>query len=128
MPNALDMTVQVKIDVPRATVYIRERMAVAFRDGIDNIVRDAKKLSPYKDGTNRRSIEAEIKATPAGITAEIFTTSGYGGYLEIGTGQRRSHMEQLKNLKGTGGPTPYIRPAFELNRQSMLEGLRASLR
>jgi hypothetical protein len=128
MPNGLDMTVKVSIDVPRTTIIIKQRLALAFRDGVDNIVRDAKKLSPYQTGTNRRSIEAEVKATPSGVSAQVFTTSGYGGWLEIGSGQRRSRMEQVRRQKGTGGPTPYIRPAYELNKMGILESLRACLR
>lgn len=36
-------------------------------------------------GTNRRSIDTEVKRVPNGVTAELFTESGHGGYLEIGT-------------------------------------------
>lgn len=128
MPNGLDMTVQIKIDAGATVAELRRRVGTAFRDGIDGVVRDAKKLSPYETGTNRRSIESEFKQTASGFQAEIFTTSGYGGFLEIGSGQRRSQFEQKRNLRGTGGPTPYVRPAFDLNKMGILEALRNCLR
>lgn len=49
-------------------------------------------------GTNRRSIDTEVHDTPEGPAASIYTQSGYGGYLEIGTRNMRAQ--------------PYIYPAF----------------
>jgi HK97 gp10 family phage protein len=46
---------------------------------------EAIKESPYLTGTNRRSIDTDVTETPEGIQARIFSQSGYGGYLEIGT-------------------------------------------
>jgi HK97 gp10 family phage protein len=40
---------------------------------------------PGGTGTNRRSIDTEVIDTPKGPQATLFTQSGYGGYLEIGT-------------------------------------------
>lgn len=63
-----------------------------------DIVPEAKRLSPvspdnpkivgtkYVDtGHNRRSIDATVTDTPDGPQATLFTQSGYGGYLEVGT-------------------------------------------
>lgn len=36
-------------------------------------------------GTNRRSIDTEVIQTPEGPQATMFSQSGHGGYLEVGT-------------------------------------------
>ena len=58
------------------------------------------KKPPYILGTgfNRRSIDVTVTDSPQGPRAEIFTQSGYGGYLETGTSRMRAQ--------------PYIYPAF----------------
>jgi HK97 gp10 family phage protein len=72
----------------------------------------AKELSPVSDanpkigdgkyrptGNNKNSIDAEVVETDEGVNAKLFTQSGYGGYLEVGT----SKMEAR----------PYMFPAFD---------------
>ena len=51
-------------------------------------------------GTNRRSIDSEVELVPKGVQGTMFTTSGYGGWLEIGTRLMRAQ--------------PYIWPAFRM--------------
>lgn len=46
---------------------------------------EAKRLSPVKTGYNRNTIDTEVKRTPKGVEASLFSQSGYGGYLEVGT-------------------------------------------
>ena len=53
---------------------------------------------PGGTGDNRRSIDAEFKETDQGVEAELFTQSGHGGYLEVGTSKM--------------APQPYLYPAF----------------
>lgn len=53
---------------------------------------------PGGTGTNRRSIDAEVVISPQGPKATLFTSSGYGGYLEVGTSKMRAQ--------------PYLYPAF----------------
>lgn len=88
--------------------------------------------SPYLTGTNRKSIGAEFTAksgvkrfgespptgdserTPTGndVGFRVFATSGYGGYLEIGTSKMAAR--------------PYIKPAFDramAEAHSRLEGM-----
>lgn len=50
-------------------------------------------------GTNRRSIDSAVTDTPEGPQAQLFTTSGYGGYLEVGTSKMPAQ--------------PYLNPAFD---------------
>lgn len=51
-------------------------------------------------GTNRRSIDSDVVLEATGVKAEMFTTSGYGGWLEGGT----------RNMPAQ----PYIWPAFRM--------------
>ena len=62
----------------------------------EHVTAGAKRRSPYKTGTNRRSIRW---AAPRGGERTIFTQSGYGAYLELGTKKMAAR--------------PYIRPALE---------------
>lgn len=50
-------------------------------------------------GHNRQSVDAEVEETEKGIKATLFTASGYGGYLELGTARMAAQ--------------PYLMPAFE---------------
>jgi HK97 gp10 family phage protein len=54
---------------------------------------------PGGTGTNRRSIDSVVEDSAEGPQAELFTQSGYGGYLEVGTSKMRAQ--------------PYLWPAFE---------------
>jgi HK97 gp10 family phage protein len=54
--------------------------------------------SPSGTGTNRRSIDTETSDTAEGPKSTLFTQSGYGGYLEVGTSKMPAQ--------------PYLYPAF----------------
>lgn len=69
----------------------------AMKDVVVLITNDSKKGSPFLTGNNRRSIKFEAK----GLTGSIYSTSGYGGYLETGT---RFMAAQ-----------PYFKPALDKN-------------
>lgn len=59
---------------------------------------EQRKKRPGGTGVNRRSIDAEVELKEDGIHAELFTQSGYGAYLELGTSKMRAQ--------------PYLYPAF----------------
>lgn len=69
----------------------------------------ARKLSPFDQGTNSRSIRHSV----SGKTAEIHTESGYGGWLEVGTSRMRAR--------------PYLRPAIERNKEKIAERIKKEL-
>ena len=75
----------------------------------EEIIAGAKRRSPVAKehgGTNRRSINPDgVRIDPQTLAGEIITTSGYGGYLEVGT--RRMPAR------------PYIVPAAEEARGRM---------
>jgi hypothetical protein len=60
----------------------------------------AKMLTPVKTGNNKRSISIDpAKKNGQTPVARVFTTSGYGGWLEIGTSKMAAR--------------PYMGPAFD---------------
>ncbi len=63
---------------------IRKAGPNALVNILDRAKRHAIKGSPHDTGTNRRSIDTDISADK--MKGQLFTTSGYGGLLEIGTG------------------------------------------
>jgi hypothetical protein len=86
-------------------------------------------LSPVKLGTNRRSITTEARRLPDGsIFAEIFTQSGYGGYLELGhkvrgAGKGGFDFESSDYVQGR----PYIYPAFIANQDKLLAAVKSGV-
>jgi len=67
----------------------------------------------YGGGTNRRSINTEVAPGPRGVEASIYTQSGYGGYLEVGTYKMRAR--------------PYLFPAFERFVGKIAESTRGEI-
>jgi len=69
-----------------------------------------KKKHPSGTGTNRRSIDSTVTETAEGVQAQLFTQSGYGGYLELGTSKMRAQ--------------PYLNPAFEMHIGKLSEKVK----
>lgn len=63
-----------------------------------DILPEAQSLSPVRTGTNVASIQTDTSLVDEGVKSEIYTTDGYGGYVEVGTKRQRAE--------------PYIFPAF----------------
>lgn len=71
------------------------------------------KIDPVKlkgTGHNRQSLEVTFDETPSGTQATLFTQSGYGGYLELGTSKMRAQ--------------PYIWPAFLKFYQNIVDKIK----
>jgi HK97 gp10 family phage protein len=68
---------------------------------------------PGGTGTNRRSIDTETVETEQGPKATLFTQSGYGGYLEVGTSKMRAQ--------------PYLYPAFIENVDKIPERVKEKI-
>lgn len=91
-----------------AQKQVQEAILKSVADTFElDIKPEAAKNTPVLSGTNRRSIDTEISLVPEGIKAELFTQSGYGGYLEIGTKKMQAR--------------PYLLPAFNLFRRLLTE-------
>lgn len=67
---------------------------------------EAQRLTPVKFGHNRRSIDTDVERGVDGkVVATIYTQSGYGGYLELGTSRMAAR--------------PYLWPAFNKFRAKL---------
>ncbi len=96
-----------------AAAKIRKASEEAVRDVVVLIANDAIKGSPVAKiggGNNRRSIKFESK----GLTGSIFSTSGYGGFLETGTVKMAAR--------------PYFKPALDKNLPKLPRSIKAALR
>lgn len=88
---------------PQGFSHIREAAFQATVDTFKLVEQEAKSeahFGRYDRGKTRESIDFEVKVSPEGPRAEIFTQSGHGVYLEVGT--RKMHAE------------PFLWPAFRL--------------
>lgn len=104
------MKFNIKVDLNLKTDEAKEKVEKAareaMRDTVVAVAGDARKGSPVLTGNNRRSITEETSGFGSGqivdqrkIEGAVFSTSGYGGFLETGT----SRM----------GARPYIKPAAD---------------
>ncbi len=102
----LDAIVNFKLTGARLTAAIEAGLKEAFLQDVRPL---ASRLSPKKRGFNSRSIKFEVK----GKTAKIWTESGYGGYLEVGTARMPAR--------------PYLRPAIERNNKAIAAAIKRHL-
>lgn len=94
----------------------------AIKDSIKNtvvaIANDAIKGSPVLTGNNRRSIKFEVgpnaPIAKGELEGAIYSTSGYGGYLETGTVKMAAR--------------PYFKPALDKHIHKLPEGIKAELK
>ena len=90
----------------------------AIKDIVVDIANDAIKGSPFLTGNNSRSIKFEVG--PSGEVAKgelegaVYSTSGYGGFLETGT----------VNMPAQ----PYFKPALDRNIHKLPRGIKAELK
>ncbi|GAG70392.1 unnamed protein product [marine sediment metagenome] len=82
----------------------------AIKNTVVDIANDAIKGSPVLTGNNRRSIVFEAK----GLEGAVYSTSGYGGFLETGTVKMAAQ--------------PYFKPALDKNIHKLPQGIKAELR
>ena len=101
----LEVEVKVNLKTEEVKDAVREATKKAMLDTVAKISEDAIKGSPFITGNNRRSIKYEVG--PGGEVAKktfdgaVYSTSGYGGYLETGTGKMAAQ--------------PYMKPALDRN-------------
>lgn len=118
----MDVTVELNLKTEEVTQEVIEANRLAMRDTVMAVAGDTIKGSPVKTGNNRRSIAAEVSGmglVASGgeggsermvddnkIEGAVFSTSGYGGILEVG------HHTSLGNLVPA---RPYFKPALDKN-------------
>ena len=115
MKMSSSITLNLKVD--EAIKQVAEANKLAMRDTTVEVTHDAVQLSPWITGNNRRSITGEVSGM--GMAASggagriermvydsktegaVYSTSGYGGFLEVGTSKMAAQ--------------PYIKPASDKN-------------
>ena len=105
--NTVSATVSMNFKSAEASFKMNEALFAATQDVFAEIQFTAAENSPVLDkataerypGENRDSIDSRVTQVKAGVRGRIFTTSGFGGFLELGTKKTRAQ--------------PYIFPAFE---------------
>jgi HK97 gp10 family phage protein len=81
-----------------------------LKNVIVDIANDVVEGSPVETGNNKRSIQYEAK----GLEGSVYSTSGYGGFLEVGT---RFMSAQ-----------PYFKPALDMHLKELPEGIKTELK
>jgi hypothetical protein len=95
-----DFATNIRIDaVDKAVKAAAEATMV---DVIVDIHHDTISGSPWLTGNNARSIASEVQ----GLQGQVFSTSGYGGFLETG------HFTKSGSFVAA---RPYFKPALDLN-------------
>jgi hypothetical protein len=109
--NTISATASLNLRTTEAMFNVSEALFAAAQDIFAEITFTAAELSPVLDkatserfpGENRESLRDSIRHAVTqhaeGVRAKVFTTSGFGGWLELGTAKTRAQ--------------PYIFPAFE---------------
>lgn len=96
---------------------VREATQQGLKDVIGNIANDAIEGSPKKTGNNMMSIKFEVgpggKVAKSKLEGAVYSTSGYGGYLETGTRKMPAR--------------PYFKPALDRHIKELPEGIKAHL-
>jgi len=103
----MKMIIELKLNLKTDQVSkaVKNAAKAALKDIVIDCTQDAKEMSPKLTGNNMRSINWELG--PGGDTnleelqAAIFSSSGYGGFLETGTKRMSAR--------------PYIYPAVQKN-------------
>jgi len=79
----MDVRFELKTNIKLEPVNkaVKEAAELAMKEVTINVQNDAVKFSPWLTGNNARSITSEY----FGLSSLIYSTSGYGGFLETGT-------------------------------------------
>jgi HK97 gp10 family phage protein len=104
-----------------ASEKIKDASRASLKDCIVDTTEDAKEFSPKKTGNNMRSINFLVgPATEDDLVLEdmqgaVYSSSGYGGYLETGTRKMAAR--------------PYMKPAADndFNEQTFGERMKEHL-
>ena len=111
----LQFSMKTNLKIKEAQNKVDNAAEKSFKDTVVDIANDAIRGSPKKTGNNMRSIKYEAE----GLSGAIYSTSGYGGYLETGY-----HTKSGRHISGR----PYFKPALDRNIHKLPEGMKAELR
>ena len=105
----ITMGIESTVDLPGVDKKINKAGADALKEVIVNITRDAKHDTPWLTGNNSRMIDFNVK----GLTGSVYSTSGYGGFLETGTARMPAR--------------PYMKPALDRHIVKLPAGVKAKM-
>ena len=107
----MKLTTDFKVNLKTKEVQdkIKKATRQGLKDTIVDIAGDVIKGSPVLTGNNARSIAYEAKE----LEGSIYSTSGYGGFLETGT----------VNMPAQ----PYFKPALDKNKDKLPKNIKAHL-
>lgn len=103
------------------------------------VERAAKQKAPKGNGELRRSITSKIERDGDELVGVVYTPLEYAPYVELGTGLFAENGGRMNvpwcykddegNWHSTSGmkPQPYMRPAFEENREQILRLLKEGI-
>ena len=113
----MSSTIELNLRTNEADKKVTEANKKAMRDTVVEVTGDAVRFSPWLTGNNRRSIvgeasgrgmvasggegRAERLVDDSQIEGGVYSSSGYGGFLETGTSKMPAQ--------------PYIKPALDKN-------------
>ena len=101
---------QVNLKTKEVVDKVKKASEKSLKNAVADIANDAIKGSPYLTSHNRRSIRYEAKE----LEGAVYSTSGYGGFLETGTVRMPAR--------------PYFKPALDKNIKKLPEGIKAELK
>jgi len=117
-----------KWDTNLKTTEATRQVETASRKGlvltVTDIANQAINTSPVLTGHNKRSIQFEVgpggEVAKEPLTGAIYSTSGYGGYLETGTHNADGSTKMP--------PRPYIYPALVKFMKDLPKNIKAVLK
>jgi len=113
----LDVKVITNLKTKEAQDTVKKATKQAIKDVITDIAQDAIEQSPVLTGNNRRSIMFEVgpggEVAKEDLTGAVYSTSGYGGFLETGTVRRAA--------------TPYFKPALDRHSRYLDDRIKVHL-
>lgn len=109
---------RLNLQTPQVLNRVVNAGAKALKDVVTDIANDAIKGSPKVTGNNARSIKFEVgprgEITKSVLEGAVYSTSGYGGYLETGTVKMSAR--------------PYFKPALDKHIGKLPGEIKAKLR
>lgn len=120
-------------------IGISSNLQGAMKQACAIVEKAAKQKAPKGSGELRRSITSKVEASVGNIEGMVYTPLEYAPYVEYGTGLfaesgGRSdvpwcYQDDKGEWHSTSGmsPQPYMRPAFEENREAVVNKLKEGL-
>lgn len=108
----MKLKVDIKLNLKTDEVInkVKNAGSKGLKDTVVDIANDVIKGSPVRTGNNARSIAYEAKEQEG----SIYSTSGYGGWLEVGHGEDPH-------------PRPYFKPALDRHFKNLPKNIKAHL-